>query len=85
MLLELLYGLPARKPGVDLVPKLDAFLAVFPAQVHLMVIMPRREIEQSGVNVLHLRAGRKHLVHQVIQPLEIVRDLAQGGVATIAG
>src|SRR5688572_13552510 len=76
--------LPAFKTCFDLMPELDILLAISPAKIHLVIVMPRGKIDQAHLQVLHFYAHILNLMEQRIETVKILEQFTQGGVTTIA-
>src|SRR5215211_97597 len=77
--------LPAPVPGLEVVPVGDRILAELPAQIDLLAVADRREVDQAAVDVAHHDAGLLEGGEQPSHLEERLPDLASGLAAAVRG
>src|SRR5437588_9250421 len=72
--------LPAGEAFLEAVPVADLVLAELPAEEHLLAVPQRGEVDEAGVEVLHLHPELLDRVDSPAQPLGSLLDrVLQGG------
>src|SRR5215211_9266928 len=75
--------LPAPVPGLEVVPVGDRVLAELPAQIDLLTVADRREVDQAAVDVAHYDAGLLEGGEQTSHLQEGLPDLPSGIAAAV--
>src|SRR5918994_1134832 len=76
---------PAPIAGLEIVPVLDRVLAELPAQVDLLAVADRREVDQTAVDVPHHDPGLLERAEQAAHLEEGLAALAAGLPASVSG